>query len=176
MQYILKTDRLQLRELTFDDASDLAEVLSDPESMRYYPEPLNAAKVHQWIEWCQQSYERDGFGLWAVILKETGECIGDCGISMQEVDEGKVHEVGYHIKPQHSKRGYASEAARACMEYAFEKLKVEKVYSYMHHQNTPSRRVAEKNGMQFLREFTKNDMCCAIYGMERREWRINSIR
>ena len=172
MQYILETERLQLRELTLDDTGDLAEVLSDPKSMQYYPEPLSNQKVIEWIEYWQKSYEKNGFGLWAVVLKKTGECIGDCGVSLQKVDEGTVHEVGYHIKPQHCKHGYASEAAKACMQYAFQDLKLEKVYSCMHHKNLPSRRVAERNGMQFLREFTEDGEHCAIYGMERDTWEL----
>jgi len=86
---ILQTPRLLLREFTSHDADALALVLSDPETMRYYPAPYNRAGVEQWIERNRQRYQDDGVGLWAMELTKTQDSevqdfevqkmIGDCG-------------------------------------------------------------------------------------------------
>src|SRR5207249_5175778 len=83
---VLTTERLVLRELTPEDAGPLHDVLGDPETMRFYPHPYGPDEVAAWIEWSRRSYERNGFGLWALVLKETGELVGDCGLTVQDVD------------------------------------------------------------------------------------------
>ncbi|MDQ7780604.1 MAG: GNAT family N-acetyltransferase [Planctomycetota bacterium] len=163
MKKILETERLLLRELTIDDASDLAEVLTDPESMRFYPAPFDSGRVVAWIRWCIDSYRQYGYGLWAVVLRQTNECIGDCGISMQKIDGESVPEIGYHIKLRHCRRGYATEAAIAVKEYGFATFGFDRIISYMNPKNVASRRVAEKNGMTFVREFEKNGMPEVLY-------------
>lgn len=149
---IIETDRLILRNLTMDDLAELHEILSDPESMKHYPKPFDLDKSKSWIVWNIENYAKYGFGLWAVILKENHQFIGDCGITMQNINGDLVPEIGYHINKRHINKGYATEAARACMKYAFEVLKFDKVYSYMKYTNIPSQRVAEKNGMKLIAE------------------------
>lgn len=90
MNIILETERLFLRELTCDDKDKLSLVLKNPESMRYYPKPFTDEDVENWIKWNQDNYKQYGFGLWAVILKQENEFIGDCGITMQEIGVYKV--------------------------------------------------------------------------------------
>lgn len=155
MGFTLETERLRLRELERDDADKLSLVLSDPESMRYYPNPFTNERVRQWIDWNIDNYQRHGYGLWAVILKEGGELIGDCGITLQEIEGEYMPEIGYHIRKEYCGRGYATEAAKAALRYAFGLDRVTTVVSYMRHDNLPSRRVAEKNGMRFVKYFEK---------------------
>ena len=83
---ILETERLILREYTWADFEGLYEILSDPETMAHYPKPYDAAGVRRWIDWSLDNYEKYGFGLWAVELKETGAFIGDCGLTMRCID------------------------------------------------------------------------------------------
>lgn len=149
---IIETDRLILRNLTTDDLADLHEILSDPESMKHYPKPFDLDKSKSWIALNIDNYAKYGFGLWAVVLKSGNQFIGDCGITMQNIKGNLVPEIGYHINKQFTNKGYATEAARACVKYAFEVLKFDKVYSYMKYTNIPSQRVAEKNGMRFIAE------------------------
>lgn len=182
MNYIIETERLKLRELTLDDTEKLELVLSDPQSMRFYPHPFSREKVENWIKWNIENYKKYGFGLWAVIEKESDEFIGDCGITMQQVDlgftkqnpkNGRVKalseacldrpyndlfpEIGYHLRKEFRGKGYATEAARACSDYA--KSRGEKqIISYMKSDNLPSRHVAERNGMTFVKSFTKTVM------------------
>lgn len=149
----IETSRLVLREMTDDDFPALYAILSDPETMRFYPKPYDEAGVRRWIAWCRDSYEKHGFGLWAVTLKETGEFIGDCGISLQPIHGEWLPEVGYHIRKDHWRKGYGSEAAKACIRLAFEQFGFPAVYSYMNAENEPSFRTAMKNGMTQVDEY-----------------------
>jgi RimJ/RimL family protein N-acetyltransferase len=144
---ILETSRLRLREFTPHDADALAAVLSDPAAMQYYPAALDRQGVEAWITRSLERYRRDGYGLWAMLLKDSGELIGDCGCTLQEVEGKNEIEVGYHVRRDLWGRGYATEAAQACMEYAFTKLSARRVISMIRPENVPSRRVAEKNGL-----------------------------
>ncbi|UOQ48995.1 GNAT family N-acetyltransferase [Gracilibacillus caseinilyticus] len=153
---IIETERLDLRELKLEDAHQLSKVLSDPDSMQYYSEPFTPEKVKNWINWNIENYQKYHHGLWAVVLKEIGQCIGDCGITMQKIDGDIVPEIGFHIIKEYGNQGYATEAALACKKYAFDILKFPAVYSYTTTDNIPSQRVAEKIGMQKLKSFEKN--------------------
>ena len=86
----VETERLILRELTMNDLEDLHKILSNPESMRYYPEPFSLERSKRWIEWNLENYRTYGFGLWAVIRKESGLFLGDCGITMQRINGSLV--------------------------------------------------------------------------------------
>ena len=82
----IETNRLILRDYTMDDYEALYEIMSDPETMQHYPKPFDEEKVRSWIQWNLDNYQKYGFGLWAVTLKETDEFIGDCGITLQNID------------------------------------------------------------------------------------------
>lgn len=156
MKKILETERLYLRELSIDDTEDLMKVLSDPESMRFYPKPFAREDVEAWIRWNLENYEKYGHGLWAVIRKDGNVFLGDCGITMQEIDEETVPEIGYHIIREYWRMGYATEAAFACKEYGFHTLHYPKIYSYSRVANTPSQKTAAKIGLQICKRFVKN--------------------
>jgi RimJ/RimL family protein N-acetyltransferase len=152
---ILETNRLFLRELVFEDSVELSKILSDNESMKYYPRAFSKDEVRKWIEWNIDNYQKFGHGLWAVILKDSNVFLGDCGITIQDIEGNKLPELGYHIRTEYQNKGYATEVAKACMDYAFNSLNIDKLYTYTKIDNIPSRKVAEKNGMLFLKEFTK---------------------
>jgi RimJ/RimL family protein N-acetyltransferase len=144
---ILETSRLLLREFIPQDADALAAVLGDPVAMQYYPAALDRKGVEEWIERNRSRYQSDGYGLWAMVLKDSGELIGDCGCILQEVEGANHVEVGYHVRRDLWGNGYGTEAARACMEYAFTALEVTRVISMIRPENVQSIRVAEKNGL-----------------------------
>lgn len=152
---LLETERLYLRELIPSDRDDLAAVLCDPLSMVYYPAPFTLRQVEDWIDWNIENYQKYHHGLWAVILKEDNVFIGDCGITMQDIDGELLPELGYHINRKYCGNGYATEAAAACMKYAFNTLDYQSLFTYTKHDNIPSRRVAEKIGMTFFKDFEK---------------------
>ena len=148
---VIETKRLLLREYTRDDLDALYEIMSDAETMQHYPAPFDEARTGRWIEWNLENYAKYGFGLWAVVLKETGEFIGDCGITMQDIDGEMLPEIGYHIHKKYWRRGYAKEAARAVRDWAF--------------MNT------EYNGMKKVKEYPdpKNTISYA-FSITREEW------
>ena len=110
---VIESPRLMLRELTDDDFAALYAVLADPVSMRYYPYVFDEARVRAWIQRNIDRYRTLGFGLWAVCLRETGELIGDCGLTMQPINGQMLPEIGYHIRRDQQRNGYAVEAAKA---------------------------------------------------------------
>lgn len=144
---ILETGRLFLREFRPDDADALMDVLGDPVAMQYYPAPFDRAEVDEWIIRNLARYADAGFGMWAMLLKGSGTLIGDCGCYVRELQGNFECELGWHVRRDHWGRGYASEAAQHCIEYAFLKLGVERVIALVRPENLSSCRVAEKNGM-----------------------------
>jgi len=153
---LIETERLYLRELIIADKKELMKVLSNPESIKFYPNSFSEEKVENWIQWNIENYKKYKHGLWAVILKEGDMFIGDCGITMQDIDGETVPEIGFHIILEYCNRGYATEAALACKEYAFKVLNYPKIFSYTRIRNIPSQKVAKKIGLQFYKYFEKN--------------------
>lgn len=143
---VLETPRLRLRALTALDAPALYAVLGDAETMRWYPRAFTAAEIDGIIARQIERYP-SGTGLLGLELRETGELIGDCGPIWQEVEGSPEVEVGYHVHRDHQNRGYATEAACAVRDYAWEHLGCDHVISMIRPGNLPSRRVAEKSGL-----------------------------
>jgi RimJ/RimL family protein N-acetyltransferase len=164
---VLETPRLILREFELDDADALALILSDPHTMRFYPAPLDRAAVEQWIARNTQRYAKDGHGLWAMILKSSNEMVGDCGLTVQEVDGTDEVEIGYHTRSDLWGQGLTTEAARACRNYGFARLPVERLISLIRPENLPSQRVAEKNGMTVWKEIQWRGLSHLVYAINR---------
>lgn len=157
MKDILETERLFLRELTENDFDALYEVLADSDIMQHYPYTFDELRVRNWINKSIERYEIFGFGLWAVCLKETGEMIGDCGITMQNINGMIKPEIGYHINKRYQRQGYAKEAALACRDWAFENTPFNILYSYMKKTNVAFIATAMANGMSKVDEYTDEE-------------------
>ncbi len=151
---VLETGRLLLRHMMPEDLESLYAVWGDPPTMLYYPRPYSRAEVAELIERQRRRYVDDGHGLWAVVLKASGEVIGDCGLVKQEVEGGSEIEVGYHFRRDQWGQGYATEAARAAVEYGFRELRAARIIALVRPENVPSRRVAERLGMKVDRRVT----------------------
>jgi ribosomal-protein-alanine N-acetyltransferase len=164
---ILETPRLILREFSPNDVEALARVLSDPETMRFYLAPLDRAGVEEWIARNQRRYAKEGHGLWAMVLRTNGELIGDCGLTVQEVDATDEIEIGYHVRRDYWRQGLATEAARACRDYGFAHLPVDHLISLISPENLPSRRVAEKNGMTIWKQVIRKSLPHLVYSIRR---------
>lgn len=168
----LETERLILRELTLEDLDALYEVLGDPENMRYYPYRFDRDRVQAWIARNLERYRMFGFGLWAVLRKDTGQLIGDCGITMQEIKDSIRPEIGYHIHRQHQRKGYAKEAAAACRDWGFTHTPFGMLYAYMKQGNAASAATAMAIGMKPAGTFTdRAGEQSRIYAITREEWR-----
>ncbi len=153
---VLETKRLLLRQMIQDDLPALCRILQDEEVMYAYEHAFSDAEAADWLNRQLQRYKDDGFGLWAVILKESGELIGQCGLTMQDIPEGRVVEIGYLFRKDCWHKGYATEAAIGCKEYAFDTLGVSEVYSIIRDNNIASQSVARRNGMEVCGQFTKH--------------------
>jgi len=153
---VLETERLYLREMTQEDYPALCLILQDADVMYAYEHAFNDQETHDWLDRQILRYSELGYGLWAVILKETNEMIGQCGLSMQDCDGRQVLEVGYLLQKAFWHKGYATEAAIACKEYAFQVLGTEEVYSIIRDSNVASQGVAKRNGMRVCAQFIKH--------------------
>ena len=164
---IIETERLCLRELCLNDLEALHAVLSDPVAMQHYPKPYDREMTKGWIEWNLRNYAQYAFGLWAVVQKKDGLFLGDCGLTIQQVDDKPELEIGYHILRSNWGRGFATESAVACRDYAFDQLGKNRVISWMTPDNLASRRVAEKVGMRLEKE-TQNRIgtISVVYSMK----------
>ena len=169
---ILETERLYLREMRPADFAALCKILQDEKAMYAYEGALDDEEVQKWLDRQLSRYQKWGFGLWAVILKETQEMIGQCGLTMQPWKEEEVLEIGYLFQRDFWHQGYAIEAAKACKDYAFEILDVKEVYSIIRDTNTASKRVAIRNGMSKIDTWVKHyrvvDMPHERYGVVRK--------
>ena len=173
---ILETERLVLREYCLEDFPWLYEILSDGETMKYYERPYDENGVQRWLDWSLDNYKKYGFGLWVVELKETGEPIGDAGITMQPINGEWLPEVGYHINKKFWRRGYGSEAARAARDWAFLNRDFEAVYSYMTVENIPSQATARAMNMTKIHEYTDGNERLAVWRITREEWECNNAK
>lgn len=159
----IETSRLYLRELRRTDTTDLMKVLSDEESMRYYPQPFSEAKVLRWIEWNLNNYQLFQHGLWAVIRKEDDCFLGDCGITLQEIEGLSLPEIGFHIRKEYCNQGYATEAAQACLTDCRQRFSYPAIYSYSLAENYASQKVAEKLGMCFFKQYKEERATYHVY-------------
>ena len=152
---ILETPRLTLRELTSSDTDDLFGIIGDADTMTYYPSPFTKEESGNWIAKSIRNYSERGHGLWAVILKAENKFIGQCGITIQDIDGSFVPEIGYHINKHYHKKGFATEASLACLKYGFENLELPEIFIHTWVKNIPSQRVAERSGLIKIKIYDK---------------------
>lgn len=154
--FVLETPRLLLRKMRLSDIDALSAIMQDERVMYAYNGAFNDEETAIWLERQLQRYEMFGFGLWAAALKETGEMIGQCGITMQTYQAGLVPEIGYLFAFRHWHKGYATEAAAACKEYGFHVLHFDALYSIIRDTNAASQNVALRNGMRPIDKVVKH--------------------
>lgn len=157
--------------MTDDDFSALYAVLSDPKIMQHYPYTFDEKRVRQWITRNIERYRVLGFGLWAVCLKSTGEMIGDCGLTMQLINGEIKPEIGYHIRADKQRKGYAKEAAIAVRDWTFNNTTFNVIYSYMKYTNEASAKTAMSYGCKQVDEFTgETNEITKVFAISKDEW------
>jgi [ribosomal protein S5]-alanine N-acetyltransferase len=169
----IETARLYTRALTQDDAHAWAGFLADAEATRYLPNPEGYAPLERaevWIARQLGRYAEHSYGMTALMHRETGAFIGQCGLLTQTVDDVTELEIGYHIFPQYWRQGYASEAAQAFRDLAFENALSESVISLIHPENLGSQGVARHNGMALEKIGRFRDMHVRVYRVWRGAW------
>ena len=184
---ILETSRLYLRKIQKYDDILISEILQDIDVMYAWEHAFSNDEVADWINENRMRYEKDGYGYWAVIHKMSERLIGVCGLLKEQADYENYVGLGYIFNKDYWGRGYALESASACVDYAFHTLKVKELTAQIRPNNLPSRKVAEKLGMEVKKEFIKRyrgkEMLHLIYFLEREilfngeiESHIHSVR
>lgn len=167
----IETGRLVLRGITGDDRPALAAILQDSVTMSAYEGPFADAEVDAWLDRMLTRYARDGFGMWAVTLRDTCAMIGQCGITLQDQAGTEVHEVGYLFNREYWHQGFATEAAAASRDFAFAELGVHTVFAHIRDTNLASMNVAIRIGMTVRSRFVKHyrgvEMPHLAFGVDR---------
>ena len=172
---MLETERLILRPLTENDVDQVFALRKDEEIMRFIREPQKTrAEAESWIKLVSSRWETEKIGFCAVIEKESREFIGLCGLWI--LKESGETEVGYAIAQKFQRKGYATEAAEACLDYGFEQLNLKKIAAVTRPENESSRRVMEKIGMKYdgLGKFYGLNL--AHYSIKKRDWEKGIVR
>ena len=152
----LETERLILRPMSQEDFDALLLIFTDPKVMAAFQhDPFTPEQMQRWLSRNLEHQGQYGYGLFSVILKESGELIGDCGLEQMEVGGQALAELGYDFRSDYWNQGFASEAARAVRDYAFQVLQLPQLISLIRVGNLSSKRVAEKVGMTLSEEFTR---------------------
>lgn len=151
--HIIETKRLIIKEYSYEDIAKLNIILSNPKTMSFWPAPFTLKQTESWVNNNIKRYSELGFGRWAIILKDTGELIGDCGLMVAELDGIQENDLGYIIHYPYWHNGLAFEAADACKEYAFKDLGIKRLCANMAFDHVASRGVAVKIGMEKEKDF-----------------------
>lgn len=163
----LETSRLQLRSMRPSDIDELINIFGDPMVMASFnTKPFDRTQMQHWIKGNLEHQETYGYGLFSVILKSEGVLIGDCGLEHMIVDENQVTELGYDFRSSYWNQGFATEAAIAVRDYAFNAIRLPGLISLIRVGNNASKRVSEKIGMHFVSDVTRNGISYWKYATE----------
>lgn len=165
----LETPRLNLRLMKLSDLDDLLNIFGDPKVMASFnTDPFERKQMEGWVHGNLAHQEKHGYGLFSVILKSNNILIGDCGLEHMEVGGELTTELGYDFRSEYWNQGFATEAAMAVRDYAFDELSLPSLISLIRTGNQASKRVSEKIGMQLIDEIVLNDIDYWKYGMDNR--------
>ncbi len=177
MKYLLtgeETDRLKFRLLEQDDFGVWINLFKDDKTAGGFLGMADLttpqAQCERWFEICQNRYKNDIGGMNVLIDKSTNQLVGQCGLLIQDVDNIKELEVGYSILPKYWGKGYATEAAMKCRDFAFSNSFTDSLISIIHIDNTKSEKVAIRNGMTKTKRSVYKDMPVNIFRINRSEW------
>jgi RimJ/RimL family protein N-acetyltransferase len=154
------------------DIDDLLKIFSDPRVMASFDtEPFGREEMEGWMRRNLEHQDRYGYGLFSVILRSEEVLIGDCGLEHMTVGGEQATELGYDIRSDYWNRGFATEAAAAVRDYAFDVLRLPGLISLIRPGNQASRRVSEKIGMRLVGETESHDIRYWKYGIDNRRTR-----
>ncbi len=171
---IIETNRLKLKSICDDNFNDLKLLLQDSEVMYAYEHPFSDEECKTWFNNQLDRYKQKGYGLLGVFFKEDNTFIGQAGITKQNVNDEIVDEIGYLLKKEYWKKGYAIECAKALKEYGFNTLNLQKMYSIIRDNNISPQNVAKRNNMKktitILKHYYNMDMPHYVYCVSKDEF------
>ena len=162
----LETTRLYLRPLTPEDLDAFHAVFGDPEVMARIPAGASRDLQHskERLDYLIEHQDEHGFSLWAMVEKDCGEVVGDCGLLLVE-GEGPDVELAYHLRRDRWEQGYVTEAAREVIRYGLKELQLPRVVALTDPDHFVSRRVMEKVGMSHEGEALYYGRTLALYAI-----------
>jgi RimJ/RimL family protein N-acetyltransferase len=170
MPPIFETNRLIAREMTLDDLDFVAGLLADPEVMRHYPRCSTREEARETILRHRENYANYGYGRWLIEERAEGRAVGLVGVLPQRVEELVEPEVAYMIDRAWWRRGYASEAAAASRDFAFQNLGAPHVIALVRPVNVGSQGVARRIGMSPGRRIVHAGLDHVVYSIDRERW------
>lgn len=162
-----ETPRLKMRLLTEEDKEALIPILSDSAVMKFSTGPLTKEGIEAWLNNKLESYERLGFSVWAVILKEEDKLIGFCGFSAVELDGQLEMELVFRFAKAYWGQGFATEAAEACQQYSFDTLGFNRIIAVIDPKNERSLRVADKLNMTYEKDTVYKGFDVRVYSLNK---------
>ncbi|MFN8539561.1 MAG: GNAT family N-acetyltransferase [Thermomicrobiales bacterium] len=167
---MLETPRLLLRPMLAEDTDALLQIFADPRVMASFGvEPFGMPQMDRWVRRNLDHQGKHGYGLFSVILKESGLLVGNCGLEVMEISGAPAAELGYDFRSDHWNRGLATEAATAVRDYAFATLALPRLVSLIRQGNHASRRVAEKVGLRLTETIQRGDHPYWVYALARED-------
>lgn len=176
MKYLLlaeESERLRFRLLEKSDFNSWLSFFKDPSTSRFLGlDDIDSGreKCEFWFELVERRYQQNTGGMNVLIDKASGHFIGQCGLLVQEVDGSTELEIGYSILPNYWNKGYATEAARKCRDFAFRNDFAESLISIIHIDNLSSEMVAIKNGMKVQKQSVFKKMPVNIFRIDKSDW------
>lgn len=178
--YLFTSPRLGFRPWVQDDLEEFSAMNADPVVMKHFPKPLSNEESGEFLDRLFKHYSTHGYCYFAAEILETGELIGFIGLAYQTYNSifTPATDIGWRLKRTAWGKGYATEGAKRCLEYAFEDLKLKRVISTCTQQNQASERVMQKTGMTKMGEFDHprlqeypNLQKCVWYQITNEQWR-----
>lgn len=175
MEIFIETERLILRRWKEEDRKPFAEMNGNPNVMKYFPSTLSTEESSAFVDRINSEFEETGYGLYAVETKDTGEFIGYVGFHRFTFDApfSPNWEIGWRISDKFWHKGYATEAATACINYAREKKMCNTLYSFTAVPNIPSENVMKRIGMSYEMTFMHPKL---PHGHRLKEHKLYSIK
>ncbi|WP_416862835.1 glutamine-hydrolyzing GMP synthase [Helicobacter ganmani] len=176
--FVCESERVFLRPYTQADFAALHKIVSDKETMYAWGQGFSKKQSQEWLDKQLAHYQQYGFGIWAIIEKQSGAIIGNAGLNHTEISlkgkTQKIVEIGYLLHRDFWGKGYGSEVARMCVKYGFETLGLEEVYCLVKEDNTASIKVAKRLGMQKVGEYPKpykgKKISHFVFRLEKKVW------
>ena len=168
-----ETERLRFEPIKHEDANLWETYFENNSNLEYLGLELISdipLQAKEWVGFQLKRYEEDRFGLHAIIDKTTNSYIGHVGLITQNINDTLELEVGYHILPEHWRKGYASEAAIHCMKYGFENTDFESIISVIQIDNIGSQKVARNNGLKVDESIHFHGLECEIFRIYKSDW------
>ncbi len=152
MLTVVETERLCIRKITDADVHDLSKVLADPTVMKYSTVGVHSQEqIIEYINNCQNQYDVNGYGHWAIYDSTNSEFIGVCGLNKHEVDSEEVVHINYRLAANHQGQGYAIESTLGVLDFARNSLKLKYVHALIESENLSSVKVVNRTGFTFIK-------------------------